>query len=135
MAVVVIDGSTVRDFVQDEEAFNKAMDQRFQEVDVNHDNVLSRSELRTAFESMRLIESHLGMPAKKTKDELNALYDSVFEKFDTDQNGKIDPLEFRDQMRAILLAVADGLGAAPLYLVMEEGSFLQDAVDHEASRS
>lgn len=131
MAIVVLDGSTVRDFVEDTDAFNSAMDLRFQEIDVNRDGFLSRSELRTAFERMRLVESHLGMPAQKTTDELNALYASVFERFDTDRSGTVDLAEFRGQMKDIYLALADGLGASPLQMLIDDSSILKDAVTHE----
>ncbi|KAH7424952.1 hypothetical protein KP509_11G033300 [Ceratopteris richardii] len=131
MSVVVLDGSTVRDFVEDKEAFEKAMDVHFCNMDLNHDGTLSRSEIRAAFERMRLLECTLGMPDAKTPGQLNELYDSVFEKFDTDHNGTVDLSEFRVQMRDILLAIADGLGTSPLQVVIDEGSFLEDAVKHE----
>ncbi|KAE8690557.1 Detected protein of unknown function [Hibiscus syriacus] len=56
MGAVIIDGSTVRNFVTDEEHFNKCMDESFVSLDLNSDGVLCRSELRKAFESLRLIE-------------------------------------------------------------------------------
>ncbi|KAH9321344.1 hypothetical protein KI387_015983, partial [Taxus chinensis] len=114
MSVEIIDGSTVRDFVTDEAAFNKAIDEKFEILDVNNDGVLSRCELRKAFESLRLLESHLGMEVTKTPEQLNALYDSVFDTFDIDHNEKVDPHEFRSEMKKIMLAIADGLGAAPI---------------------
>lgn len=131
MSVVILDGSTVRDFVEDAEAFTAAMDVRFKEMDLDHDGTLSRPELRTAFERMRLLECTMGVPNAKTPAELNALYDSVFERFDTDHDGTVDLTEFRSQMRDILLAIADGLGASPLQVVIEEGGILEDAVKHE----
>ncbi|KAI5067018.1 hypothetical protein GOP47_0017546 [Adiantum capillus-veneris] len=123
MPLVLLDGSTVRDFVKDERAFNEAMDARFKEMDLNEDGSLSRAELRTAFERMRLLESSFGVPIAHTPAQLNALYDSVFEKFDTDHSGTVDLDEFRKQMRDILLAIADGLGASPIQetLPMLEG--------------
>ncbi|KAG6554677.1 hypothetical protein Mapa_003695 [Marchantia paleacea] len=131
MGVVFIDGSTVRDFVKDEAAFHKAVDPLFKELDVNDDGVLSRSELRPAFERLNLIESHLGVPDKKTPDELKAIYDSVFEKFDTDHNETVDHAEFREQIKQILLAVADGLGESPLNMVVDDDSLLAKAAEHE----
>ncbi|KAH8520486.1 hypothetical protein H0E87_001794 [Populus deltoides] len=52
MGVVIIDGSTVRDFVNDEAQFNKSVDEAFTKLDLNNDGVLSRSELRKAFETL-----------------------------------------------------------------------------------
>ena len=129
--VVVLDGTTVRSFANDEEAFSKAVDPQFRALDTNGDGVLSRSELRPAFERLNLIDLHFGVPVKKTPHELNALYDSVFESFDTDQNDTVDLKEFRSSLRQILLAIAEGLGSCPLTMLLEEGSLLKDAVDHE----
>lgn len=129
--VVILDGTTVRSFANDDEAFSKAVDPQFRALDTNGDGVLSRSELRPAFERLNLIDLHFGVPVKKTPVELNALYDSVFESFDTDQNDTVDLKEFRSSLRQILLAIAEGLGSCPLTMLLEEGSLLKDAVDHE----
>ncbi|KAI5059812.1 hypothetical protein GOP47_0026131 [Adiantum capillus-veneris] len=109
------------------------MEAHFNDLDLNHDGTLSRSELRAAFERMRLLECTLGMPNAKTPDELNDLYNCVFEKFDADHSGTVDLAEFCMQMHDILLAIADGLGSSPLQVAIDEGSFLQDAVKHEAT--
>lgn len=135
MSVVVLDGSTVRGFVEDEEAFNKTMDEKFVELDANKDGVLSRSELRKALESLRLMESEMGMEVSSTPQELNALYDSVFDGFDTDHSNTVDLKEFRSEMKNIMVAIADGLGAAPIQLILEEGSLLKDAVEFEYAKT
>ncbi|KAL3696493.1 hypothetical protein R1sor_010569 [Riccia sorocarpa] len=135
MGVVFIDGTTVRDFVKDEEAFHKAVDPLFVQLDTNKDGVLSRSELRPAFERLALIETHLGVPDYKTPEELKAIYDEVFEKFDTDHNETVDHGEFREQIKEILLAVADGLGDSPLNMVVDDDSLLARAVEREEAEN
>lgn len=135
MSTAVLDGSTVRKFVEDNEAFNKTMDEKFVELDANQDGVLSRSELRKALESFGLLESEMGMEVSTTPQELNALYDSVFDGFDTDRNNTVDLNEFRSEMKNIMLAIADGLGAAPIQLLLEEGSLLKDAVEFESVKT
>ncbi|MQL36447.1 hypothetical protein EI006_27040, partial [Escherichia coli] len=77
MGVVIIDGSTVRDFVSDEAQFTKSVDDQFNSLDLNNDGVLSRSELRTAFQSMRLIESHFGIDVASPPEQLTRFYDSI----------------------------------------------------------
>ncbi|ESQ39061.1 hypothetical protein EUTSA_v10001674mg [Eutrema salsugineum] len=136
MGVVVIDGSTVRSFVADEEQFKKSVEERFAALDLNNDGVLSRSELRKAFESMRLLESHFGVDVVTPQDELTSLYDSIFEKFDTDQSGSVDLEEFRSEMKKIVLAIADGLGSCPITMALDDGddNFLKKAADLEASK-
>ncbi|XP_010518029.1 PREDICTED: uncharacterized protein LOC104793372 [Camelina sativa] len=136
MGVVVIDGSTVRSFVEDEEQFKKSVNERFAALDLNKDGVLSRSEVRKAFESMRLLESHFGVDVVTPPDELTKLYDSIFEKFDTDQSGSVDLEEFESEMKKIVLAIADGLGSCPITMVLDDGedNILKKAADLEASK-
>ncbi|XP_047170702.1 uncharacterized protein LOC124839010 [Vigna umbellata] len=137
MGVVIIDGTTVRDFVNDDDAFAKSVDEQFVALDLNNDGVLSRSELRTAFESMRLIETHFGIDVTTTPEQLATLYDSIFDKFDGDRSGTVDRDEFREEMKRIMLAIADGLGSFPIQMVLEDdpNSLLQKAADLEASKT
>ncbi|KAH1039256.1 hypothetical protein J1N35_040999 [Gossypium stocksii] len=136
MGVVIIDGSTVRAFVTDDQQFTKSVDERFAALDLNNDGVLSRSELRKAFESLRLLESHFGVDVVTPPDELTQLYNSIFERFDCDGSGTVDLQEFRSEMKKILLAIADGLGSCPIQMVLEDDdqSFLKKAADLEAAK-
>ncbi|KAF5736390.1 putative calcium ion binding protein [Tripterygium wilfordii] len=136
MGVVIIDGSTVRDFVNDEAVFNKSLDDSFDSLDINNDGVLSRSELRKAFESLRLIEAHFGMDVATPPEELTKIYNSIFDGFDLDGSGTVDKEEFKGEMKKILLAIADGLGSSPIQMALEddEQSFLKQAADLEASK-
>lgn len=134
--MVIIDGTTVRSFVDDEAQFQKSVDEAFAALDLNNDGVLSRSELRRAFESMRLIESHFGVDVATPPEELTKLYDSIFAKFDCDNSGAVDHNEFKDELRNILLAIADGLGSNPIQMALEDDdkNFLKQAADLEASK-
>ncbi|XP_057459129.1 uncharacterized protein LOC130749771 [Lotus japonicus] len=136
MGVVIIDGTTVRDFVNDEASFTKSVDEQFAALDLNNDGVLSRAELRTAFESMRLIEAHFGIDVATPPEQLTKIYDSVFDTFDGDGSGTVDRLEFRSEIKKIMLAVADGLGTNPIQMALEDDSnnLLQKAADLEASK-
>ncbi|KAD1358631.1 hypothetical protein R6Q59_005189 [Mikania micrantha] len=136
MGVIIIDGSTVRAFVNDEPHFNTSVNAQFVSLDVNNDGVLSRSEMRKAFESMRLLETHFGVDTAVPPEELTRIYDSVFQSFDGDHNGTVDPEEFRSEMKKIMLAVADGLGSCPIQMAVEDDdqSFLKQAADLEAAK-
>ncbi|KAK6928630.1 EF-hand domain [Dillenia turbinata] len=137
MGVVIIDGSTVRGFVEDEAQFKKSVKERFGELDLNGDGVLSRSEMRKAFESFRLIETHFGAEVFTTPEQLTRLYDSIFEKFDFDHSGTVDLEEFESEMRKIMLAIADGLGSSPIQMALEDDdhSLFKKAADLEVSKS
>ena len=137
MGVVIIDGSTVRDFVSDEAQFKKSVDDQFAALDLNSDGVLSRSELRKAFESLRLIEAHFGIDVATPPEQLTQLYDSIFDKFDSDQSGTVDLEEFREEMKKIMLAIADGLGFSPIQMVLEDDdqNLLKKAADLETAKT
>ncbi|KAK8948445.1 hypothetical protein KSP39_PZI005210 [Platanthera zijinensis] len=139
MSVVILDGSTVRSFVGDEAAFTKSVDERFASLDLNNDGVLSRGELRRALETFRLTETDFGLDTTTPPEQLAALYDSIFDQFDLDGSGTVDLAEFRSEMKKILLAVADGLGASPIQIAFEADpdggrSFLRQAADLEATK-
>ncbi|CAK8561184.1 unnamed protein product [Lathyrus sativus] len=136
MGVVIIDGTTVTNFIADDERFTNSVNEQFSSLDLNNDGVLSRAELRTAFESMRLIEAHFGIDVSTPAEQLTRLYDSVFDAFDGDGSGTVDRDEFKSEMKKIMLAIADGLGSSPIQMVLEDDSqsLLQKAADLEASK-
>eukprot|EP00262_Sarcandra_glabra_P008808 TRINITY_DN225_c0_g1_i1.p1 TRINITY_DN225_c0_g1~~TRINITY_DN225_c0_g1_i1.p1 ORF type:complete len:142 (+),score=9.66 TRINITY_DN225_c0_g1_i1:100-525(+) len=136
MGVIIVDGSAVREFVGDEPLFKKSVAERFADLDLNGDGILSRSELRKALETFRLIEADFGVDAITPPDQLTALYDSIFEKFDYDHSGTVDLQEFESEIKKIMLAIADGLGSAPIQVAIEDEdqSFLKKAADLEASK-
>ncbi|XP_024989135.1 uncharacterized protein LOC112523680 [Cynara cardunculus var. scolymus] len=114
MGIIVIDGSTVRAFVNDDVQFRRSVDERFVSLDTNNDGVLSRSEMRKAFEVMRLLESDSG----------------------ADNNGSIGIEEFRSEVKKMMLVVAEGIGSSPMQMVVgdDDQNFLKKAADLEASK-
>ncbi|KAL6329965.1 hypothetical protein AAG906_039880 [Vitis piasezkii] len=107
MSVEVLDGATIVSFVEDEEAFNGLIHDRFSNLDTNHDGFLSYAEMLKEFQSLR---------------------------FDHDANGAVDLEEFRKDTKQMMLAMANGLGFLPVQMVLEEDSFLKKAVEREAMK-
>ncbi|XP_073010733.1 uncharacterized protein [Typha latifolia] len=132
MSVEVLDEATIRSFVEDEEAFNTSVEDRFRNLDADHDGLLTYGEMAAELENLRVLETHFGVDgAGLSNDELVKLYKGLFARFDHDGNGTVDLEEFRSEMREVLLAVATGIGYSPVQMVIEEGSFLKRAVDRE----
>ncbi|XP_078443511.1 uncharacterized protein LOC144712952 [Wolffia australiana] len=136
MSVELVDGATIRDFVEDETSFNGSVEGRFAALDVNRDGVLSYGEMVQELASLRLLETHFGLDEEETEaeEELRRLHGSVFAKFDRDGSGAVDLEEYRAETREMLLAVARGLGFLPVQMVLEKGSLLKMAADRESSK-
>ena len=135
MSVEVLDGATVRDFVEDESSFNGSIEDCFAVLDANKDGVLSYEEMVKEIESFRLLDTHFGVDEITTPPEdVERVYGSIFEKFDRDGSGEVDLEEFREETKEMMLAVANGLGFLPVQMVLEEGSLLKMAVDRESAK-
>lgn len=136
MSVEILDGATIRDFVEDEREFNVSVEDRFKVLDANGDGLLSYKEMARELMSLRVLETHFGVDGVRLgREELVKLYGSLFRKFDHDGNGAVDLEEFRAEMREMMLAIAGGLGFLPVQMVLEEGSLLKRAVERELSSS
>ncbi|XP_008806356.2 uncharacterized protein LOC103719066 [Phoenix dactylifera] len=133
MSVEVLDGATIRNFVEDEVAFNLSVEDRFVSLDTDHDGLLSYAEMVRELTSLRVLETDFGVDeVGLNPDELLQVYRGLFARFDHDGNGTVDLEEFRAEMRELTLAVANGLGFLPVQMVVEEGSFLKRAVERES---
>ncbi|KAG8057177.1 hypothetical protein GUJ93_ZPchr0002g23360 [Zizania palustris] len=136
MSVEILDGKTIRSFVEDEGAFNSSVDGRFAALDTNRDGLLSYAEMANELMSLRVLDKHFGVDeAAMAPDELVELYRGLFARFDRDGSGAVDLEEFRAEMKEVMLAVANGIGFLPVQMVVEEGSFLKVAVDRELAKA
>ncbi|XP_009365163.1 uncharacterized protein LOC103955025 [Pyrus x bretschneideri] len=133
MSVEVLDGATIVNFVEDEEAFSLSIRDRFAHLDTNHDGLLSYAEMLKEFRSLRVFETHYGIDVKPDPEEIAYVYDSLFVQFDHDSNGAVDLEEFKAETKRMMLAMANGMGFLPVQMVLEEDSFLKKAVEKEYS--
>ena len=70
----------------------------------------------------------------QSKEEIDRVCDTVFERFDKDQNGKIDRGEFGSLLREIMLAMAQGLGNTVVLVYLDRDGLLSRAIKHESAR-
>ncbi|CAA6670832.1 unnamed protein product [Spirodela intermedia] len=134
MSVELLDGATIRDFVEDESSFNGSVEGYFASLDTDSDGLLSYDEMARELENLR---AHFGDGVDEVTpapEELRRLYGSLFAQFDHDGDGTVDLEEFRSETKEMLLAVANGLGSVPVQMVLEEGSLLKMAVDRESAK-
>ncbi|XP_075474626.1 uncharacterized protein LOC142505501 [Primulina tabacum] len=123
MSVEFVDGQTVVDFVNDSEAFEKCVNEKFETLDSDRDGVLSRDELQKRIGKLSSTELEL-----QSRDEIASLYDVLFDKFDEIRSGSIDRKGFVNLAREIMLAKARGIGNSPVSIILQEDSLLMKAV-------
>ncbi|XP_059284891.1 uncharacterized protein LOC132038198 [Lycium ferocissimum] len=133
MSVQILDGATILNFVEDEEAFSEFIAERFSNLDKDHDGMLSYpemlKELRYTWWSshigLRVFDTHFGIDVKTDPNEVSRVYSSIFVQFDRDSNGTVDMEEFKQETKEMMVAMANGLGFLPVQMVLEENSFLK----------
>ena len=131
MSVELLDGAIILGVVEDDEAFNGSVQDRFANLDTNHDGLLSYSEMLKELKSLRMIETHFGIDVKTDPEELSQVYDSLFVQFDRDSNGTVDLEEFKAETKRMMLDMANDLGFLPVQMILDEDSFLKKAVDRD----
>ncbi|KAJ6710731.1 CALCIUM-BINDING EF-HAND FAMILY PROTEIN-RELATED [Salix koriyanagi] len=107
MSVEILDGATIVNFMEDEEAFNLQICDRFAHLDSDHDGRLSYGEMLKELQCLR---------------------------FDHDLNGTVDLEEFKSETKQMMLAMANGMGFLPVQMVLEEDSFLKKAAEWESAK-
>ncbi|KAK6915464.1 EF-hand domain [Dillenia turbinata] len=130
MVLAVIDGATVMSLIEDRKGFNECVEQRFRMLDIDGDGVLCRSDLH------RGLDKTIAMECDTPSDEeINDLYDLIFNTFDADKNGAIDLQEFGSLMKEIMLAMARGIGDSPIGVALDEDSLLMKAIELDSTKN
>ncbi|KAJ7559199.1 hypothetical protein O6H91_04G074200 [Diphasiastrum complanatum] len=133
MAMLQLDGCTLRDFVMDEEAFQTVVDLQFSQLDADEDGMLSRAELLSELDRMNIFQEDFGSQLQQNPEAIDAICNLICETFDAHHNRRIDQVEFRELMKLVMLAIADGLGCTPFSMAVEEDSLLVDAMQWHAA--
>ncbi|KAK8485583.1 hypothetical protein V6N13_029464 [Hibiscus sabdariffa] len=122
MSVEVLDSATIVNFIEDEEAFNISIHDRFVCLDADRDGLLSYVELLKELQSLRVLETHFGVDVETDPEEVARVY------------GAVDLEEFKSETKRMMLAMANGMGFLPVQMVLEEGSLLKVAVERESTK-
>ncbi|WJX81098.1 hypothetical protein P8452_64021 [Trifolium repens] len=134
MSVEILDGATIVHFLEDKEAFNSSIGNRFARLDTNNDGLLSYEEMLKELQGLRVFETHFGIDVESDPDELARVYESLFVQLDHNLNGTVDLEEFKKETKQMMLAMADGMGFLPIQMVLEEDSILKLAVEREYNK-
>ncbi|XP_047306180.1 uncharacterized protein LOC124909553 [Impatiens glandulifera] len=105
MSIKLLDGSTIPSFLEDEEAFESWIANRFASLDVNKDGNLSYEEMMPEIESLRVLMKDLELDAREEHDKTND-YSLILKKFDRNSNGKVNKEDFKAETKRIMLLVA-----------------------------
>ncbi|KAI9116757.1 hypothetical protein K1719_012123 [Acacia pycnantha] len=132
MSVEILDGATIVNFVEDEEAFDVSVSDLFGQLDEDKDGLLSYGEMLNELKRLRVFETHFGIDVKTEEEEAARVYDSLFVLFDHDLNGRVDLREFKEETKKMMIAMANGIGFVPLQMVLEPDSLLLKAVQRES---
>ncbi|KAF8683535.1 hypothetical protein HU200_044448 [Digitaria exilis] len=123
---VVVDGSEIRELVEDREAFGMLVDSTFRQLDADGNGKLSVRELRPAVAD---IGAALGLPAEGASPNTDHICSEVVSELThgTSQ-GEVSKAEFQEALSDILLGMAAGLKRDPLVILRMDGEDLRDFV-------
>ncbi|TKV97075.1 hypothetical protein SEVIR_9G472000v4 [Setaria viridis] len=121
---VVVDGSEIRELVEDREAFGMLVDSKFRQLDADGDGRLSVRELRPAVAD---IGAALGLPAEGASPNTDHICSEVVSELThgTSQ-GEVSKAEFQEALSDILLGMAAGLKRDPIVILRMDGEDLRD---------
>eukprot|EP00262_Sarcandra_glabra_P007953 TRINITY_DN21104_c0_g1_i1.p1 TRINITY_DN21104_c0_g1~~TRINITY_DN21104_c0_g1_i1.p1 ORF type:complete len:375 (+),score=80.49 TRINITY_DN21104_c0_g1_i1:160-1284(+) len=121
----VLDGSDIRDLVENEEVFRSFVDHKFQELDRDGDRKLSVKELQPAVAD---IGAALGLPAQGSSPDSHHIYSEVLSEFTHGKQEEVSKTKFKEVFSDILLGMAAGLKRDPIVILRIDGEDLQEFV-------
>ncbi|KAJ0968718.1 hypothetical protein J5N97_021595 [Dioscorea zingiberensis] len=123
---VVLDGSEIRELVENKEAFGSFIDHKFEELDRDHDGKLSVSELQPAVAD---IGAALGLPAQGSSPDSDHIYSEVLSEFTHGKQEEVSKSQFKEVLSDILLGMAAGLKRDPIVILRMDGEDLREFVE------
>eukprot|EP00268_Persea_americana_P069301 TRINITY_DN981_c0_g1_i2.p1 TRINITY_DN981_c0_g1~~TRINITY_DN981_c0_g1_i2.p1 ORF type:complete len:375 (-),score=104.91 TRINITY_DN981_c0_g1_i2:330-1454(-) len=122
----VLDGSDIRDLVENEEVFSSFVDHKFQQLDRDCDGNLSVRELQPAVAD---IGAALGLPAQGSSPDSDHIYTEVLNEFTHGKQEKVSKIEFKEVLSDFLLGMAAGLKRDPIVILRIDGEDLLEFLD------
>ncbi|XP_072955086.1 uncharacterized protein [Typha angustifolia] len=123
----VVDGSEIRELVENnKEAFNNFVDQKFRQLDLDHDGKLSVKELSPAVAD---IGAALGLPAQGFSSQSDYIYSEVLNEFTHGKQERVSKSEFQKVLTDILLGMAAGLKRDPVAIIRIDGQNLKEFIE------
>ncbi|KAG0503048.1 hypothetical protein HPP92_003120 [Vanilla planifolia] len=121
----VVDGTRIRELVEDKEAFSSYVEHKFEELDRDCDGKLSMRELQPAVED---IGAALGLPAVGSSPSSDYIYDEVLNEFTHGKQEEVSKSQFKEVLSDILLGVAAGLKKDPIVILRVDGEDLKEFI-------
>ncbi|XP_077231391.1 calcium-binding EF-hand family protein [Tasmannia lanceolata] len=122
----LLDGSDLKDLVQNEQVFSNFVDHKFKELDQDHDGKLSVKELQPAVAD---IGAALGLPVKGSSPDSDHIYTEVLNEFTHGKQEQVNKVEFKEVLSDILLGMAAGLKRDPIVILRIDGEDLHEFAD------
>lgn len=125
-AVQVLDGSDIRELVENKVEFAKFVENKFRHLDRDGDGRLSVRELQPAVAD---IGAAIGLPARGSSAQADHIYSEVLNEFTQGKQDSVSKQEFQVVLSDILLGMAAGLQRDPIVILRMNGEDLNEFVD------
>ncbi|GBG72044.1 hypothetical protein CBR_g10979 [Chara braunii] len=125
---IMLDGSQIRKFLDNESAFDAYVDSKFASADVNRNYRVSSAELRVAVETLG---ADFGVPPPGSKEAGDRLVQTMFEEYGRPGDDELDRDSFKNALRDVLLGIADGLADDPIVMALLTGDLINSILSDE----
>lgn len=122
----VLDGSGIRELVENEVVFSSFVEHKFKELDQDRDGKLSVKELQPAVAD---IGAALGLPTHGSSPDSDHIYTEVLNEFTHGRQEEVSKTQFKEVLSDILLGMAAGLKRDPIVILRMEGEDLFEFVN------
>lgn len=130
MNVGFLTGTTLSNFIEDKQVFDKCVNDYFKLVEASGaEGGFSKDMFRERFVGFFVSESN-----PQSKQDSERACDSIFEKYDWDKNGKIDRREFGLLLRDIMVAMVDSVGSSVGIVYLDRNGLISRAVQFELGK-